>query len=82
MAKHTPGPWHYDHCTWGGRRRIAGNHTAIAEVIDDPEGLANARLIIAAPVLFDFAKKALDDDLSLEDIKKLHAAVATVEGRS
>jgi hypothetical protein len=82
MAQHTPGPWKYDHSTWGGRRRISGNHCAIAEVIDSPEGLANARVIIAAPALFEFAKKALDDDLSLEDIKKLHAVIATVEGRS
>lgn len=93
MVQHTPGPWKYEHSTWGDRRRISGNHVAVAEVVDSPEGLANARLIAAAPEMLAEgraliraieamleARHALTGDVS-QGCARLGAAIAKAEGR-
>lgn len=63
VMQHTPGPWHVDMRHYGTERGhvaiSAEQHTALAQVVwqmvdDDcplPSGIANARLIAAAPDL-------------------------------
>jgi hypothetical protein len=70
MATHTPGPWHVEAVNEDGEVLIVSEPGAepgypresftIAESTfeNSPRGLANARLIAAAPELLAFAEKA------------------------
>jgi len=58
MSAHTPGPWFNDHNT----EIRAGEYRSICGMrwpFDDPEKMANARLITAAPELLEACMVAL-----------------------
>lgn len=111
-TKHTPGPWvigagygrYKTEITGPGRavggvwtRRDAGALSDERRIEDDPEGIANARLIAAAPELLEAAKSARDalavaikaawegsTDADVAEhvvIKKLDAAIARATGQ-
>jgi len=57
MSKHTPGPWVRN----GSVVRGAGCDRKVADVrISNDEGIANAKLIVAAPNLLTAAQKTVD----------------------
>lgn len=91
MAQHTPAPWKvdYDPAESDSIWIVAADGLPIAKIepCDRGDGkgevlsrqdFANAHLLALAPVLLAFADKALNDDLSLADIKNLHAAKSEV----
>lgn len=93
MAQHTPAPWkvEYDPSDSDSIWIVGADGLPIAKIepCDRGDGngevlsrrdFADAHLIAIAPVLLAFADKALSDELSLDDIKNLHAAMAQVGG--
>lgn len=67
MSKHTPGPWRYGRHIDGYRSIDADGWNSLALVIEfdeddnaDPEGIANAFLIAAAPDLYEALEELLD----------------------
>lgn len=91
MTQHTPAPWKVDYDPEESDSiwivGVDGLPIARIEPCDRGDGkgevlsrqdFANALLLALAPVLLAFADKALDDDLSLADIKNLHAAKSEV----
>lgn len=84
-AKHTPGPWHAAN---GCQIRSAKDQIAKAWMMRNGEGLANARLIAAAPELLE----ALAEIVSAADgagwdqldpsFSKARAAIAKAKGES
>ena len=94
MAKHTPGPWEYDYgiVPPDGPEKYSDIYVIgddrepiiIAEFNNCiPEGLANARLIAAAPDLLAVLKHAVHwhDQLRATDVKRMEDAIAKAEGR-
>lgn len=94
-TKHTPGPWRYDRQNPGpttGEHMIAGSLPGyLAEVRDCGSGdaQANARLIAAAPDLFDLLYYALPCVEESEEFDKptrpklsaqIRALIKTIEG--
>lgn len=76
LMNHTPGPWLIDHIRGRYRVRINGRGWgSLARVIvrmdgdveDSPEGMANARLIAAAPDLLEACLRALPFLQALRD---------------
>jgi len=63
MLKHTPGPWRADGCQiYAGLEVVPHSGWGVAEAYpgqNREEGEANARLIAAAPDLFDLCNKAV-----------------------
>jgi len=67
MSKHTPGPWRFD-TEDGGVRYVTASNGAITVAVPhgppgncvevEPEHIANAHLIAAAPEMLDALKKA------------------------
>lgn len=89
MLPHTPGPWYVDHkdkCAHGsGHLHVRWNGLTIADVhAHSIGGLANARLIAAAPELVT-ALKAIaegcafpEDDIQRAVVDRARAALALV----
>lgn len=74
-TQHTAGPWKDSGCPYGSKRYIwemvGGERARRIAIVDDElelhkDVVANARLIAAAPALFEALKAliALDDDLT------------------
>lgn len=93
MSKHTPGPWLIGKRSPGGYSLInADGWQSLARVVtvmegdNRPfaEGVANARLIAAAPDLLEALKELLDQDEHGEDEiwvrNKARAAIAKATG--
>lgn len=94
-AKFTPGPWMtryngaYGHLIIGGDK--GGNVVATVHLKDayktTEQGSSNARLITAAPALYEAAREAVnlldaDVDNALDAIIGLRAALALVESEA
>ena len=83
MSTHTPGPWHVAN---GCQIRSAKDQIAKAWMMRNGEGLANARLIAAAPELLEALEEivsAADGDgwSQLDaDLRKARAAIAKAKG--
>lgn len=79
-VKHTPGPWHVAN---GCQIRGAKDQIAKAWMMRNGEGLANARLIAAAPELLN-ALEAITEayDTSLPEYKVARAAIAKARGEA
>lgn len=58
-TKHTPGPW----CKAGSViRAVGGAERKVADVlVTDAEGVANAKLVVAAPDLLDALEMVIQD---------------------
>ena len=90
MAKFTPGPWRFKISTtpFYTRHYIYGDRgQGLAEVYTHDDGEANARLIAAAPAMYEALKSVLFDcdnvygSAPLTDtIKQIHAALALADG--
>jgi len=93
MTQHTPGPWTIGSRTDGGCWRVIDAPTwdAFAKVVikmtdakaDSEQGLANARLIAAAPEMLEMLKRL---DNSLESLGRsyrlqIREVIAKAEGR-
>lgn len=84
MSTHTPGPWHVAN---GCQIRSAKDQIAKAWMMRNGEGLANARLIAAAPEMLEALEEivsAADGDgwSQLDaDLRKARAAIAKAKGR-
>ena len=90
-ATHTPGPWQIDDCTPGEstglRFEVGTKDSVIARTTDGwKEANANARLIAAAPEMYDVLSELLDT-LGLsrgygfdEEYDKLREVLAKVDG--
>ena len=103
-TKHTPGPWvigagygrYKTEITGPGRavggvwtRRDAGALSDERRIEDDPEGIANARLIAAAPELLE-ALEAMNEAFRVDQtrftaaqadaVRKMDAAIARATG--
>ena len=82
MSTHTPGPWHVAN---GCQIRSAKDQIAKAWMMRNGEGLANARLIAAAPEMLEALEEivcAADGDgwSQLDaDLRKARAAIASGE---
>lgn len=99
-AKHTPGPWTIDkvdfglpvshgvilHCPpYGGGGYVRVADCSLEATNNNPQWLANARLIAAAPDMLAICKRMLNHPLIrlTGDVEpKLIAAIAKAEGRS
>jgi hypothetical protein len=90
MSTHTPGPWHYhiggtgDYPTWGvriGRGIVHLPGIEPMEVMD-----ANARLIAAAPELYEALMDLVDGweagDTKVESVVKAMEALAKARGEA
>ena len=85
-TKHTPGPWSYDHAPqdYDGAGSPAystitaeNGEIVIAEINDlIPSGLANARLIVAAPALLEFAIRVRNTTSSSRIKREATAVIA------
>ena len=87
MSKHTPGPWTLD------GNYVYGSNFVIAQVyqisFENPEGKANARLIAAAPEMFDVLKETLEvleskefkDEMGLASTMHIRAGSKGYEGK-
>lgn len=98
MSKHTEGPWELNvgkqRITVCGKLAEENNgirlkyprHRLIGELFgSDEEGLANARLIAAAPELLEACKRGLDwmrnEGVGLDDQIFIKQAIAKAEGK-
>lgn len=73
VITHTPGPWRVVAVDWSGDGNARFEIKGITRT-----GLADARLIAAAPALLEACKAALSDDQPY--IEKCRAAIAKAEG--
>lgn len=91
---HTSGPWMVQTWNYQDRHRrnvpvIVAKSDAICELYNlwdrendrEPERLANARLITAAPELLDALRRLTHPMASDEDLKHALAVIAKAEGR-
>ena len=86
---HTPGPWHYDPDGEVWATRVNGQDVTIcpewlwARSVRD-EGMANARLIAAAPELLEALERTLIDveimRVPLPSIDRIMAAITKAKG--
>jgi len=90
-ATHTPGPWQIEDCTPGEstglRFEVGTKDSVIARTTDGwKEARANARLIAAAPEMYEVLSELLDTlEMSKgygfdEEYEKLREVLAKVEG--
>jgi len=90
-ATHTPGPWQIEDCTPGEstglRFKVGTKDSVIARTTDGwKEARANARLIAAAPEMYEVLSELLDTlEMSKgygfdEEYEKLREVLAKVEG--
>ena len=77
MSTNTPGPWHVAN---GCQIRSAKDQIAKAWMMRNGEGLANARLIAAAPELLEALEYAIRQIPELASVPGVKAAIAKAKG--
>jgi len=79
--QHTPGPWFYDESI-ATKILINAKHAAVAVVpyLDD-EAKANARLLAAAPELFDALQALVSAVSEPALVAQAHAALRKAQGK-
>lgn len=90
MSKHTPGPWEpgapVKDSLLGARVQVyssgAPEGSRMPAECYGPDAVANARLIAAAPGLFDLLKAVTGRSLSVEDILRARALIESIEAES
>ena len=89
-SEHTPGPWHVGDQIDGCDQINAHEWIGLASVVtrmddadnDCEDGIANARLIAAAPDMYEALKEAvLQQGHGLVNLRQCRDAIAKAEGR-
>lgn len=87
MSKHTPGPWKTTHSEVGGYRVSDSTGWGVAVVLKDTNDEANARLMAAAPQMFEALETAdalihrllMGADYAQKEVEVIKAALEAAE---
>lgn len=88
IVRHTPGPWaknRYGELCGSDHKRITLSDSGISLScgVPQPEYIANARLVAAAPDLLEALKAVVSvADRKTVEFDKAHAAIAKAEGKA
>lgn len=74
--KHTPSPWIMDGNGFSNSWNISGD----VSVCDVPENIANARLISAAPEMYEFIEALIQSETNPLIIEHCKALVSKING--
>lgn len=89
MSKHTPGPWEYCENSWSTISIIGANQITVCvletDIADDLEMRADARLIAAAPLMYEALEEimqAIDKEYGprAANFPKARAALQAAKG--